>query len=220
MIMTNGSGVRMTVSVDSADAAVQPKAKYHHGDLREALIAAAYQLVNKSRADRFSLADGCRLAGVSTAAPYRHFKDREEILAEVSARGFETMSANHARAVEEKGEGTLEGIIAMGQAYVAFAAEQQGVFRLMFGDPTAMAEYQHVVENGTTCFGYLIEQVTRYCENHGLERDAREIAIGLWTFVHGASSLLNDGKYDRITPGLDVNDLIAETAPLLLGQRR
>lgn len=208
----------MTASSGSGAAAVQPKAKYHHGDLREALIAAAYQLVNETGAENFSLADACRLAGVSTAAPYRHFKDREEILAEVTARGFDAMSANAVRAVEKKGEGTLEGIIAMGQAYVAFAVEQEGVFRLMFGQNPSLAEVQQVIETGANCFGYLIEQITTYCEAKGLERDANEIAARMWTFVHGASSLLIDGKYDRITPGLNVNEMIARAIPLLLGR--
>lgn len=208
----------MTVSSDSGTAAIQQKAKYHHGDLREALIAAAYQHVNEAGAEKFSLADACRLAGVSTAAPYRHFKDREEILAEVTARGFDAMSANAVHAVEQKGEGTLAGIVAMGQAYVAFAVEQQGLFRLMFGQNPSLGEVEQVIETGTKCLGYLIEQITKYCQANGLERDADEIAVGMWTFVHGASSLLIDAKYERVTPGLDVNEMIARATPLLLGR--
>lgn len=209
----------MSAPTESAGAAVQPKAKYHHGDLREALIAAAYQLVNESGAENFSLADACRCAGVSTAAPYRHFKDREALLAEVTARGFDAMSVKHRAAVEARGEGTLEGIIAMGQAYVAFADEQQGIFRLMFGQDPALAEFPHVAETGANCFGYLIEQVAKYCVANGHPRNANAIAAELWTFVHGASSLLIDGKYARVTPGLDVNAMIAQATPLLLGRQ-
>ncbi len=215
---TSESGERMTVSSDSGDSAVRTKAKYHHGDLRETLIASAYQLVNSEGAENFSLADACRCAGVSTAAPYRHFKDREEILAEVTARGFDALTTNARRVVEQKGEGTREGIIAMCQAYVAFAVEQPGLFRLMFGQTPSLAGVPQVVETGANCFGYLIEQITRYCEANDLERDADEIAVGLWTFVHGASSLLIDEKYDSVTPGLEVNKMIAWATPLLLGQ--
>lgn len=197
-------------------AGVQPKTKYHHGDLREALIMAAYAAVNEDGADIFSLSDACKRAGVSTAAPYRHFKSREEILAEVTSRGFRTMTEDARQAVEANGEGTLEAIIAMGQAYVAFAVKNQGVFALMFGRGPAMADAENVAKTGTECFGYLIAQIKQYCARHGFKRNADEIAVDLWTFVHGASALLTDGKYERVTPGLDVDQLIARATPLLV----
>ncbi len=206
-------------SARSGAAAAQQKAKYHHGDLREALIAASYQLVAEAGAEAFSLADACRRAGVSTAAPYRHFKDREELLAEVTARGFEGLHADTVRAVEAQGEGSLAAIEAMGHAYVGFAAGQPGLFRLMFGQPPLMEEFQQVSETGGACFGYVIEQVGKYCAAHGVDRDANEIAIKLWTFVHGAASLLIDGKYDKVTPGLDVAEMITGATPLLVGHK-
>src|SRR5688572_13022768 len=63
------------------------KAPYHHGDLREALIAATRRLVMERGAEDFTLADACRVAGVTTAAPYRHFRSKQEILEEIAARG-------------------------------------------------------------------------------------------------------------------------------------
>ncbi len=209
----------MTASGQTGAAAARQKARYHHGDLREALIAAAYQLVSEAGADGFSLADACRRAGVSTAAPYRHFKDREELLAEVTARGFGALTVDTKAAVEAEDEGSLASIVAMGRAYVAFAAAQPGLFRLMFGQPHLMGEFPKVSETGGECFGYVIAQVRKYCVAHGVERDANEIAIKLWTFVHGASSLLIDGKYEKVTPGLDVTEMIVGATPLLVGHR-
>lgn len=209
---------QMTMTTGELTESGSPKGKYHHGDLRQTLIAAAYDLVNEKGADAFSLADACRLAQVSTAAPYRHFKDRDEILAEVSARGFEAMTAMAVAAVEAQGEGTPEGIVAMGQAYVRFAVEQEGVFRLMFGGAPALEDSEQVVALGNNCFGYLIQQIAAYCQTQGLEQDADEIAVKMWTFVHGASALLMDDKYEKVTPGLDVNRMIAEAVPLLLGK--
>lgn len=209
----------MTESRESGTTAVRAKAKYHHGDLREALIVAARQLVKEAGADSFSLADACRLAGVSTAAPYRHFKDREEIVAEVTARGFQALTTKMKRAVAKHGEGTQAAIIAIGQAYVAFAAREQGLFRHMFGRKPSVIEFETVSKAGGDCFGYLIEQVTIYCRAKGIERDTMEIAVELWTFVHGAASLLIDGKYDKVTPGLKVNEMIATATPLLLGRQ-
>ncbi|MEM7426337.1 MAG: TetR/AcrR family transcriptional regulator [Pseudomonadota bacterium] len=196
------------------------KPKYHHGDLREALISASYDLVKRQGADNFSLADACRHANVSTAAPYRHFKDRDELLAEVVSRGFSEMTGRAVLAVEAHGDGTIEGITAMGQAYLSFALEHEGVFRLMFGGAAALDDFEHVHEIGTNCFGFLIQQIMTYCAKHGVEQDAEAVAARMWTFVHGASALMMDCKYEKVTPGLDVNAMIADATPMLLGGGR
>src|SRR3954468_23232894 len=96
---------------------VRRKAHYHHGELREALIQATRQLVEERGAENFTLADACRVAGVTTAAPYRHFRGKQEILEEITSRGFDEMRKRAMAVVAEKGEGTLDGIIAMGQGY-------------------------------------------------------------------------------------------------------
>ena len=82
----------MSEIADTQKDAAQGKDRYHHGDLREALIQATTTLVEERGAENFSLADACRCAGVSTAAPYRHFRDKEEILEEIAARGFDTLT--------------------------------------------------------------------------------------------------------------------------------
>ena len=208
----------MTDARNQEPESVSGKAGYHHGGLREALIAAAFQLVVEKGAENFSLADACRLAGVSTAAPYRHFRDREELMAEVMARAFDAMSANNMRAVQAHGEGTLEAIVAMGQAYLRFAITQQSLFRLMFGQDPSLAEDETCVEKGRSCFGNLIAQIRKYCDANGIEEDANAIALKMWTFVHGASALLIDRKYELIAPGVDIDEMIATTVPLLLAQ--
>lgn len=209
----------MTAPTEMAATSANPKAKYHHGDLREALIAATHQLVVEKGAENFSLADACRRAGVSTAAPYRHFADRDEILAEVCALGFDALSARAQAAAGKAGGGTLEAIVAMGQAYVAFAVDQQAMFRLMFGQIQLMRDAQPVLDSGPECFGHLIEEISKFCANEGIEHDADAIALRLWTFVHGVASLLIDGKYAMVTPDIDVNSVIATATPLLIGPR-
>lgn len=192
------------------------KGNYHHGELREALIRAARQLVVERGAENFSLADACRTAGVSTAAPYRHFRDKQEILEEIVARGFDEMSERSARAVMAFGPGTLEGIVAMGQAYVAFALEETPIFRLMFGQDPVLKEAVGVRDQGHACFAGVIGQVQLYCSQNQVEGDAKAIAVKLWTFVHGAASLLIDGDYAIVAPGLDINAMIEEATPGLL----
>ncbi len=197
--------------------AVRAKAKYHHGDLREALVQASYDLVVMKGAENFTLAEACRLAGVSTAAPYKHFKDRDEVLALIVARGFDRMSEQSMRAVEAAGVGTLAGIIAMGRAYVRFAVENENLFRLMFGQHPVVKTDEDVVGEGMGCFSKVIEQVAIYCDRNDVAGDPNEIAVRLWTFVHGASSLLIDGDYAVVVPDLDVDALLEATTPRLLG---
>lgn len=192
------------------------KPRYHHGELREALIRATRQLVEERGAENFTLADACRVAGVTTAAPYRHFKGKQEILEEIASRGFDELKMRSMAVVAEKGEGTLDGIIAMGQAYVAFAIDETAVFRLMFGQEPALKKAEHVVGTGHDCFTHLIDQVALYCKRNKVRGDAQEIALKLWTFVHGAASLLIDEDYMAIAPNIDVNQLIASATPGLL----
>lgn len=193
---------------------------YHHGALREALLAAARTLVNEHGAENFSLADACRLAGVSTAAPYRHFRDKQHVLEEVTAQGFETLTARFHQAIRRHGSGTIAAIAAMGKAYVAFAREQPAVFRLMFGQQPALKDAERVERCGHDCFGTLVEQTALYCERQGLSANVSEVAVQLWTFVHGASSLAIDGDYDEVAPGLDIEGMIDDATPNLLPVRR
>ncbi|MEQ1695122.1 MAG: TetR/AcrR family transcriptional regulator [Hyphomicrobiaceae bacterium] len=192
------------------------KGRYHHGELRESLIRATRQLVVEKGAENFSLADACRLAGVSTAAPYRHFRDKDEILEEIVARGFDDMAERSGRALLAHGAGTLAGIIAMGQAYVAFAKEETPIFRLMFGQDPVLKKAVEVRAQGQACLAKVIMAVEAYCAANGVKGDASFIAVKLWTFVHGAASLLIDGDYVVVAPEIDVNTMIAAAAPGLL----
>jgi len=197
---------------------VQAKSKYHHGDLREALVQASYDLVAVHGAENFTLAEACRLAGVSTAAPYKHFKDRDEVLGLIVTRGFDRMSEQSMRAVEAAGVGTLAGIVAMGRAYVDFAVTNEKLFRLMFGQHPAIKSDEEVIGEGMGCFSKVIAQVAIYCERNGVPGNPDELAVRLWTFVHGAASLLIDGDYGIVAPDLDVDALIEGAAPRLLSQ--
>ncbi|MGI9421655.1 MAG: TetR/AcrR family transcriptional regulator [Hyphomicrobiaceae bacterium] len=195
---------------------VRAKTKYHHGDLRESLISAAFQIVAERGAEHFSLADACRLAGVSTAAPYKHFRDRDEILEQVVMRAFDVMSDRSMEAVVLHGEGTLAGITAMGEAYIDFAVQQQALFRLMFGQHPTIKKADCVLAEGRDCFGNVIEQVAIFCDRNKINGDATDIAVRLWTFVHGAASLTIDEDYDAVVPDFDVKRMVREATPLLL----
>lgn len=191
--------------------------RYHHGDLRESLISATHSLVVERGAEHFSLADACRHAGVTTAAPYKHFRDKQEILEIVCQRGFDELRSAMTAAVEQHGPGTLETLQRMGSIYIDFARRQPNMFRLMFGQNADLKHAAIVDEAGTGCFGYLISQIALFIERQGRSSDPRMQALKLWTFVHGAACLLIDHDYDKMAPDLDVDAMVAEAAPQLLG---
>jgi AcrR family transcriptional regulator len=206
----------LTAMGKSKAVKVQRKERYHHGELREALIAATRRLVEERGAENFTLADACRVAGVTTAAPYRHFRGKQEILEEIASRGFDELRTRSMAAMAAKGEGTIEGIVAMGQAYVAFAVGETAVFRLMFGQQPSLKNAEHVLGTGHECFAHLIEQIALFCRRNRVRGDAQQIALRLWTFVHGAASLLIDRDYETVAPEIDVDALIASATPGLL----
>ena len=102
----------------------------------------------------------------------------------------------------------------MGISYLKFAVAQPAIFRLMFGE---LKKVDRVHVSGEECLKSVVEEVAHYSRKHGHTADAEQIAIRLWTFVHGASSLQLDGDYERVAPGLDVHKLIADVTPKLLG---
>jgi AcrR family transcriptional regulator len=107
------------------------KSAYHHGDLANALVDAALKLVEKEGADAVSLRDLAQSLGVSRAAPYRHFEDRDALLATVAARGFEDLVAAYEAALTGPGDGR-ERLYAASRAFFAFATRRPGLYRLMF----------------------------------------------------------------------------------------
>ena len=204
------------MSQEPADQ-IRHKGGYHHGDLREALVRATRQLVEDRGAENFTLADACRIAGVSTAAPYKHFRDKDEILQELIAQGFDRMAQSRRDAVAIHGAESLEGMIDMGRSYLAFARSEPAIFRLMFGQNPRLKSAEHVQAHGRACFSGVIEDVAKFCAANKVQGDAAAIALDLWTFVHGAACLEIDEDYSKVAPGLDVEALVARAAPRLLG---
>lgn len=200
----------------STEASASSKSRYHHGDLREALVAASFDIVREKGAENFALSDACRRAGVSTAAPYKHFRDRNEVLEEVAKRAFIALGDQGVSAAREAGEGTLDGIIAMNIAYVDFARNEQALFKLMFGQNPELKEAEPVVECGRSCFLRVVDQFEIYCRRNGVAADATDVCMRMWTFIHGMASLVIDEDYEAVAPGFDYEALLIATTPKLL----
>jgi AcrR family transcriptional regulator len=194
------------------------KKSYHHGELRQALIDAARQLINERQGNDFSLSDACKRAGVSTAAPYRHFADKGEIVNEVVAQGFVDMTVRARAEAEVFPPGAPERILAVGRVYMGFAIGEPALFRMMFSQSHSATHDDVATTAGKSCFAYVLGEVVSYCTINGVEGDARMIAVQLWTMVHGAASLTIDGDYAKVAPDLDIARMISLGAERLLFQ--
>lgn len=170
------------------------KPRYHHGDLRQALLEASLALISEEGFGALSLREVARRAGVTHAAPYRHFADKEALLAAVAEQGFVTMTARMKERMAR--ETTPEGrLIACGVAYVLFAMEHSAHFRVMFGPHFTQPLHLGASEGDTDAFGLLVAAITE-CQRAGAVGKGvpRELALTCWSLVHGLASLLVDGK--------------------------
>ena len=105
---------------------------YHHGNLKEALIRAALQLIAEKGPAGFTFAEAARFAGVSPAAPYRHFRDRDDLLADVARRGFEQFADALTKAWDDGKPDPMTAFERMGKAYLAFARNEPAYYSAMF----------------------------------------------------------------------------------------
>jgi AcrR family transcriptional regulator len=179
---------------DDTAPGVTPKAAYHHGDLRAQLIAAATALVETHGPDGFSVSQAARLAGVSTAAPYKHFKDRDAILRGVVAAAMDRLRAAMETGATAHPAGSLEAVAAVGEAYIAFARHEPGLFRLTFGLTEGHEEDAGLLDKGRGCFGVLVGTVAACLGVSPDDPGVLRRAYLLWSFVHGHSFLTIDRK--------------------------
>jgi AcrR family transcriptional regulator len=173
------------MSSDDTSADLAARRGYHHGNLREALLEAARRLAAERGPHGFTLAEAARLAGVSPSAPYRHFKDREALLAELSRRGFALFGARLGQAAA--GPDVKAGLTAMGRAYLAFAREEPGYYGAMFSwrDPTPP-------EDGGP-FASLVAALSRLLPEGQARDQARLLALEVWAMSHGLAGLERAG---------------------------
>lgn len=173
---------------------------FHHGDLRAQLIIAVRDLVEARGADGFSIAEAARAAGVSSGAPYKHFEDRPDLLRAVAIDGLERLRTAMLEAMEPYKQGSIEAITSAGVAYVRFAKEQPGVFRLMFGLTDGHEKSAELAETGRRTFGVVLQATAEFLGEPATSLAVQETAYLLWTHVHGHAFLSIDAKR-RDAPG-------------------
>lgn len=193
-------------------ASAEKRGTYHHGDLRAQLIEATRVLVEEKGPDHFSVSEACRRAGVSSAAPYKHFKDKEEMLHAVAVEGMQRQRSDLIAELEKYPARTLDRVIAMGRIYVRFAVEEPGVFRLMFGLSENHGAHDHLIETGNNTFTVVQQEVAGYRGSEEVAGEDMHKAFLLWSFVHGLAFLTIDGKLAEKKLDVDLEQVLREVA--------
>jgi AcrR family transcriptional regulator len=167
--------------------------RYHHGDLRRALVEEALRTIQSEGVSGLTLRGVGHTLGVSRTALYRHFSDKAALLSEVAREGFSTLRLETIDAWERGGRGWA-GFEAMGAAYVRFAVGNPPHYRVMFGGFVVGSSNPAMVREGAGAFQALVDAIV-WLQKEGLMRrdDPLQLARSIWALVHGVAMLLIDG---------------------------
>jgi AcrR family transcriptional regulator len=188
-----------------------PRARYHHGDLRRALIDAGRTLLEEEGADAVTIRGAARLAGVAHSAPAHHFADKAALLAAIAEEDFRTLS-NAMRDARDAEKKPADRLLATGRAYVRFALAAPARFELMFSRDLGDARFATLVEAARGCFAVLEEAVRALPPSERRALDPRVIALSAWGLVHGLSTLRNDGALGGFLASDDDVEALATAA--------
>lgn len=179
---------------ENAEQNLKTKGKYHHGDLREHLLDVVRELVEAHGPEGFSVAEAARRAGVSTAAPYKHFKDRTDVLNGLVSHAMDRLSTRMRHERDQHPVGSLLAVAGVGKAYVDFAKDEPGIFRLVFGLTEGQEDQPELQRKGEDCFGIVVRVCADYLGPDATEEHAAKCAYILWAAVHGHAFLSIDRK--------------------------
>jgi AcrR family transcriptional regulator len=169
-----------------------PRRRYHHGDLKAALVAAAVELIAERGVRDFSLAEVSRRLGVTVAAPYRHFADRDELLAAVAVAAFAALGASVAADVAGAGP-PARRLASLAGAYVRFAATNRGLFGVLFGSGIDKDRFPEVRQAAEPVEAVLTSCVGLICGEGTAAASALTDAVA--AAAHGYATLLLDGTF-------------------------
>jgi AcrR family transcriptional regulator len=174
---------------------------YHHGNLREALLDAALALIAERGPAGFTFAEVARAAGVSAAAPYRHFRDRNALVAEIARLGFERFAAELDAAWNLGRPDPVSAIETIGHAYLAFARREPAAYAAMFETGFPLEEDGMLLAASERAFAVLRRAAEAACGTGPSRAPPMMVALHLWAMAHGIASLFvgrNDGARRRL----------------------
>lgn len=173
-----------------------PSKKYHHGDLKNALIKAGVEILAKEGVGGLSLRKVAQRAGVSHSAPYAHFPDKQSLIAAISTEGFNQLYNELEAAIHPHAKTPKKQLVEGAQAYVRFALKYSDTFKIMFsGVLEKEKDYSSFVEISSKTFK-LVMEVVQACQNAGVlpTAPANLMAVSVWGQVHGIVSLALEGQ--------------------------
>jgi AcrR family transcriptional regulator len=173
-----------------------PSKKYHHGDLKNALIKAGVEILSKEGIEGLSLRKVAQRAGVSHSAPYSHFPDKQSLIAAISTEGFHRLYADLDAAVSAHPKNPKKQLLDGALAYVRYALNNTDTFKIMFsGVLEKEKEYPAFVEISQKTFERVVS-VVKACQEAGVVRSASSemMAVAMWGQVHGIVSLALEGQ--------------------------
>ncbi|MDC1421371.1 TetR/AcrR family transcriptional regulator, partial [Gammaproteobacteria bacterium] len=167
------------------------KVKYHHGNLKEELISSACIVCEADGHDRMSLRSIAKEAKVSQTAPYRHFKTKESLLAEVSTRGFTELKEILQNANAKKTLSTRDRFLEMGQTYIEFGLSKRNTYDLMHSPVIDKTQFPELLNSAVGAFEELVCVLAEL--NPGISAKDLDIkCIHYWALVHGLVGLLRN----------------------------
>lgn len=189
---------------NASDTPEAPAQTYHHGNLRQALLAACLVALDAPDASlgTISLRELARRVGVSANAAYRHFASKEDLLQAAAAEGFRRLATASAQALMAQTDG-LMGFRATGLAYVHFARQHPLLFRLMFACPPDQAQNPDLSTAATLTFEAMKASAAQVAGLRPDDPAALLAALRAWTIAHGLAHLSLDRQLDRLTPNVD-----------------
>ncbi|MEE2860566.1 MAG: TetR/AcrR family transcriptional regulator [Pseudomonadota bacterium] len=175
---------------------------YHHGNLRQALVEATAALIETQGPQAFTLAEAARSAEVSAAAPYRHFKGRDDLLEEVARQGFVEFTARLEAAFDQGRPKPLTAFLRMGQAYLDFAAERPGYYMAMFESGVSVVGNAELAAASDRALGVLVTAAEALSSRlPAADRPpARMVANHIWALSHGVVELFGRGRPGSRSP--------------------
>jgi AcrR family transcriptional regulator len=183
---------------------------YHHGNLKEALIRAALELIAQKGPAGFTFAEAARSAGVSPAAPYRHFRDRDDLLVDVARRGFDQFTQALLGAWGEGGPDAFTAFGRVGRAYLDFARTEPAYYSAMFEAGVPLDANSELREAGERAFAVLRMAAEKLIAHVPPERrpPALMMALHVWALSHGIASLFGRGDAGRRTLPMSPEELL------------
>jgi AcrR family transcriptional regulator len=183
---------------------------YHHGNLKEALIQAALDLIAQKGPGGFTFAEAARSAGVSPAAPYRHFRDRDDLLIDVARRGFDLFAQALARAWDDGRSDPMSAFERVGRAYLAFARAEPAYYSAMFEAGIPLDASPELRAAGDAAFAVLRGAAEKLIARlpAGRRPPALMMALHVWSLAHGIASLFGRADAGRRTLPMSPEELL------------